>query len=63
MSHVDALSRHVGSVAHENTLDGENILREQEKDSFCSKQSPESYRSRKEVFLDSDDILDDIFRK
>ena len=63
MSHVDALSRHVGSVAHENTLDRVNILREQEKDSFCSKQSPGSYRSRKEFFLDSDDILDDIFRK
>ena len=57
MSHVDALSRHVGSVAHENTLDRENILREQEKDSFFSKQSPGSYRSPKEFFLASDDIL------
>jgi len=57
MSHVDVLSRHVGSVSHENTLDRENILREQEKDSFCSKQSRGSYRSRKEFFLDSDDIL------
>jgi len=34
MGHVDALSHHVGSVAHENTLDRE-ILREQEKDAFC----------------------------
>ena len=57
MNHVDALSRHVGSVAHENTLDWEKILREQEKDAFCSKHTPGSYRSRKEFFLHSDDIL------
>lgn len=36
MGHVNALSRHVGSVAHENTLDRGNILREQEKHAFCN---------------------------
>ena len=36
MGHVDALSRHVGSVAHENALDVGNILREEEKDAFCN---------------------------
>ena len=44
-------------VAHEHTLDRQNILREQKKDAFCNKQTPGSYRSRKEFFLDGHDIL------
>ena len=40
MGHVDALSRHVGSVTQDNALNKENVLREQEKDAFCIKQAP-----------------------
>ena len=57
MGHVDALSRHVGAVIQENPLDKENVRREQAKDTFCSKQSPGTYRSKQEIFLDSDGIL------
>jgi hypothetical protein len=57
MGHVDALRRHVGSVAHGDTLDRENILKEQEKNAFCKKQTPGTYHSRKEFTLDSDGIL------
>ena len=38
ISHVDALSRHVGAVMHEDSLDKERILCEQQKDEFCTKQ-------------------------
>jgi hypothetical protein len=34
MGHVDALSRHVGTVIQENPLDKENVRREQAKDDF-----------------------------
>jgi len=57
MGHVDALSRHVGSVAHDNALGKENVLREQEKDAFCIKQAPGNYRSKREFFLDDDNVL------
>jgi len=49
MSHVDALSRHLGSVAHDHALNKENVLREQEKAAFCIKQDPGSYRSKLEI--------------
>jgi hypothetical protein len=35
--HVDALSRHVGTVIHEDILDRNNILRDQAKEAFCVK--------------------------
>jgi hypothetical protein len=57
MGHVDALSRHVGPVAQDVTLDRESILREQEVYAFCSKLSPGTYHGRKEFFLDSDGIF------
>ena len=57
MGHVDALSCHVGTTIQENLLDEENVRREQAKDAFCSKQSPGTYRSKQEFFLDSDGIL------
>jgi len=57
MGHVDALSRHVGSVARGNALDKENVLREQEKDACCTKQAPGTYRSKWEFFLDDDKIF------
>jgi hypothetical protein len=56
IGHVDALSRHVGSVTQGNALDRENVLKEQEKDAFCIKQAPGTYNSRRE-FLDDDGLL------
>jgi hypothetical protein len=37
MSHVDALSRHVGTVTNGSALDRENVLRGQAKEAFSSK--------------------------
>jgi hypothetical protein len=47
IGHVDALSRHVGTVVGAEPLGKENVLREQKKDDFCIKQSPGTYRSKK----------------
>jgi hypothetical protein len=57
MGHVDALSRHVGSVTQGNALGRDNVLEEQRKDTFCTKQTPGTYCSRSEFFLNSDGIL------
>ena len=57
MGHVDALSCHVGSVTHDNALNKENVLREQEKDAFCIKQAPGTYHSKREFFVDDDNVL------
>ena len=37
MVHVDALSRHVGTIVQGGTLDKEDVLHEQTKDAFCLK--------------------------
>ena len=37
MAHVDALSRHVGTIAQGGTLEKENVLHEQGKNDFCCK--------------------------
>jgi hypothetical protein len=57
IAHVDALSRHVGAVLRQSSLNRENILEEQGKDAFCVKQSPGTYSSRSEFFLDESGIL------
>ena len=57
IAHVDALSRHVGAVLHRSSLSRENILNEQSKDAFCIEQSPGTYSSRNEFFLDDSGIL------
>jgi hypothetical protein len=36
IAHVDALSRHVGAVLHQRSLNTENILEEQSKDVYCT---------------------------
>jgi hypothetical protein len=38
VGHVNALSRHVGAILQEGILDRKNILQEQAKDAFCTKQ-------------------------
>jgi hypothetical protein len=55
--HVDALSRHVGTVMQEDILDWNNILREQAKDAFCVKQKPGIYSSSREFFLDDEGVM------
>ena len=57
IGHVDALSRHVGAIMHEDILDRNNILREQAKDTFCTKQKPGNYSSRREFFLDGKVVM------
>ena len=49
--HVDALSRHVVAILQEGNLDRKNIFQEQAKDAFCTKQSPGTYKSRKEFLI------------
>ena len=51
ISHVDALSRHVGTITHTNNLSKEAVLREQKADTFCRKQTPGTLRSRTGVFF------------
>ena len=57
IGHVDALSRHVGTVMHEDSLDRERILIEQQKDEFCTKQEPGTYSSKRKFFLDEDGVI------
>jgi len=57
MVHIDALSRHVGAVVQGGTLEKEDVLREQAKDTFCLKRSPGTYASRKEYFRDNEGVL------
>ena len=57
IGHVDALIRHVGAVMHEDILDRNNILREQAKDTFCTKQKPGYYSSRREYFIDDKGVM------
>jgi len=57
IGHVDALSRHVGAVMPEDSLDKERILIEQQNDEFCTKQEPGTYSSKREFFLDKDSVV------
>jgi len=57
ISHVDALIRHVGAVMHEDSLDKERILCEQQKDEFCTKQELGTYSSKRQFFLDEDGVM------
>ena len=57
IGHVDALSRHVGTVKYGAVLSKEIVLREQEKEVLCMKQTAGTYNSKREFFLDADGIL------
>jgi len=50
IAHVDALSRHVGTIVQGGTLDKEDVFREQAKDVFCLKQNPGTYESKRNFF-------------
>ena len=46
IGHVDALSRHVGTITHASNLDKEHVLQEQKADAFCRAQNPGNFRSK-----------------
>jgi len=50
--HVDALSRHVGTISSENKLSPEEVREEQRKDRFCKELKPGNYASRLEFIYD-----------
>ena len=57
IGHVDAMRRNVGAVMNGNSLDKERILSEQQKDEFCTKQEPGTYYSKRQFFLDKEDVM------
>ena len=57
IGHVDALSRHVGAVMLDDSLDKENLKCEQEKDDFCVKQNPGAFSSKRDFFRDDDGVI------
>ena len=61
-AHVDALSRHVGTIVQGGNLDKEDVLREQAKDAFCLWQNPGNYECKNEIFLD-DGVLCKLFSR
>jgi len=56
IGHVDALSPHVGAILEEGILDRKNILQEQAKNAFCTKQAQGHINARKN-FSVNDGIL------
>ena len=57
IGHVDALSRHVGVVKQNTSLDREGVIRKQAGDAFCSQQNQDTYRSKSDFFFDDDGLL------
>jgi hypothetical protein len=57
ISHVDALSRHVGAITHSNSLEKQNVLKEQKADAFCGTLNQGTYSSKTEFFLDNDGVI------
>ena len=55
--HVDALSRHVGSVLNDNKVNHEVVREEQAKDNFCQSLSVGSYQSKQEFFCDKEGLI------
>ena len=57
IAHADASSRHVCTVTHKNCIDKEAIIQEQSRNAFCTKQTPGSYSSKNEFFLDKEGAM------
>jgi len=55
--HVDAVSRHVGTVLQTGGLIRENVLREQASDKFCQGLKPGTYHGKHEFFLDDEGLI------
>jgi hypothetical protein len=49
--HVEALSRHVGTISGEDRLNPEEVRSEQRKDQFCVKVKPGSYSANRNSFM------------
>jgi len=60
MDHVDDLGHYVGTILQGGTLDKENVLREQAKEAFCHKQTPCTYDSKRDFFLEN---YGDLYRR
>jgi hypothetical protein len=57
MPHVDALSRHVGTVVNQGSLDPEGVRAEQGRDPFCRKLEPGCYNSKNECYYDDTGLI------
>jgi hypothetical protein len=57
IAHADALNRHVSTVSHKSSLDKVIIPQEQMNDALCVGQTPGSYSSKSEFFLDEQFVL------
>ena len=55
--HADALSRHVGTVLHDENLNSGLFRLEQAKDSFCKDLKTGTYTDKCEFFLDDIDLI------
>ena len=55
--HLDALSRHVGTISSATQLSPKEILDQQRKDQFCKGLKPGSYSSRQEFFYDNEGLI------
>ena len=55
--HLDALSRHVGTISSATQLSPKEILDQQRKDQFCKGLKPGSYSSRQEFFYDDEGLI------
>jgi len=57
ISHVDALSRHVGTVLNDKNLHREVVREEQAKDKFCQSLNVGSYQSNRKFFCDKEGLI------
>jgi len=55
--HLNALSRHVGTVLNDKNLHREVVREEQAKDKFCQSQNIGSYHSKCEFFCDKEGLI------
>ena len=51
ISHIDAISHHVGAVMEDDLPDKERFLEEQRKDPYCSTLKPGNHTSKADFFL------------
>jgi hypothetical protein len=57
ISHVDALSRNVGTIGELNLPDKQEMLQAQLQDSFCEQHKPTRHTEKSEFFVDLEGVL------
>ena len=57
ISHVDALSRHVGAVMEDDLPDKDRFVEEQRKYPYCSMLKPGKHTGKADFFLDDDGVV------